>query len=214
MPGERFEGWQTVTTGTDLALAMRRYWWLVLLGLVIAFIAGFVLTPAPEFSTSFRATVLIPGDTEDPGSSERPELMVLDDLGPFTESWVFAETVAAEMGEGTTVEDVYGMIAGSRYSRIATVNVSGGDRNFVLQVAEAASAVFPGAVNSYLVAAGSSEATVQIIDPPLEPTRDHLNRWIRISAITLLGGTATAVTAILLTPEQGGRMRSTGGDHA
>lgn len=189
-----------MTTGHDIFAALRRFWWVILLCGVIAVVIGYVLTPEPQYEVDFRATVLIPGDTEDTGSSERPELMVLDDLGPFASSWAFAEMVATELGGEVTVEGVYGMVSGSRYSRIATVNVSGDDPAFVREVAEAAAAVFPDAVNRFLVAPGSDAATVQVIDPPREPSRDVTGRWLRIGAIGLLIVGGVAVLAILATP--------------
>lgn len=197
-----------MTTGQDVGYAVRRFWWAIGLGFITSLIVGYVLTPYPEFTTAFRATVLIPGDTEDTGSSERPELMILDDLGPFTESWAFAEYVAGAMHGDVETADVYGMLDGSRYSRIATVGVSGDDQDLVLKVAIAAAEVFPDAINDYLVGAESREAVVQIIDPPLEPAQDHFMRWIRIGAISLLGGATAAATVILLSPDHGHRLES------
>lgn len=191
-----------MTTGQDVGYAVRRFWWVIGLGFITGLIVGYVLTPYPEFTTAFRATVLIPGDTEDTGSSERPELMILDDLGPFTESWAFAEYVAGAMRGDVETVDVYGMLDGSRYSRIATVGVSGDDQDLVLEVAKAAAEVFPDAINDFLVGAESREAVVQIIDPPLEPTQDHFMRWIRIGAIALLGGATATATMILLSPDR------------
>jgi hypothetical protein len=189
-----------MATGQDLAGAMRRWWWLIALTLVAALAIGYLLTPAPTWTTSLRATVLIPGDTEDTGSAERPELMVLDDLGPFVGSWAFAEAVAKELGNGVETEHVFGMLDGSRYSRVATVTVSGNDRDEVLRVARAAAEVFPAQVNAYLVAPGADEATVQVIDPPREPDRDGTMRWVRIGAIGLLGAAAALIAIVILTP--------------
>lgn len=195
-----------MTTGQDVGYAVRRFWWVIGLGFITGLIVGYVLTPYPEFTTAFRATVLIPSDTEDTGSSERPELMILDDLGPFIESWAFAEYVAGAMYGDVGTADVYGMLDGSRYSRIATVGVSGEDQVLVLEIAQAAAKVFPEAINDFLVGAESREAVVQIIDPPLEPTQDHFMHWIRIGAISLLGGATAAATAIVLSPDR--RIRS------
>ena len=191
-----------VTFGQDIGYAFRRFWWLIVLGAVGALVIGYLLTPEQPLTTSFRATVLIPGDTEDTGSSERPELMVLDDLGPFVESWAFAEIVAGAMEGDAATEEVYGMLEGSRYSRIATVEVAGTDASFVLDVAKAAAEVFPQGVNDFLVAAGSPDASVQIIDPPREATTDATMRWIRIGAIGLLGAASASVLAVLLSPGQ------------
>jgi hypothetical protein len=191
-----------MTTSRDLGLALRRFWWLVLIALAISLAIGYALTPAPGYSTSFRATVLIPGDTEDTGSAERPELMVLDDLGPFVESWVFAEAVATQAGEDIMTEDVFGMLDGSRYSRVAMVNVSGSDTAQVARVASAAAEVFPEEVNAFLVAPGDPDATVQVIDPPREPQRDQTMRWVRVGAIGLLGAAAATALVVLVTPQR------------
>lgn len=190
-----------VTAGKDIRYALRRFWWLVVLGLVIGVVVGFVLIPDPGYATRFRATVLIPGDTEDTGSSERPELMVLDDLGPFIESWVFAEAVASELEGDVATEDVYGMLDGSRYSRIATVEVTGADQAFVEAVADAAADVFPAEVNAFLVAPGGPDATIQVIDPPRDATQDRAMRWLRIAAVSLLGTATAAGLAILISPD-------------
>jgi capsular polysaccharide biosynthesis protein len=194
------EGNIAAANGQDVVAVLRRWWWLVALALVAALAVGYLLSPAPAWSTSFRATVLIPGDTEDTGSAERPELMVLDDLGPFVESWAFAGAVTAEMGDDGSVDDVYGMIDGSRYSRVATVSVSGDDRDDVLAVANAAAEVFPDQVNAFLVAPGSGEATVQVIDPPREPVRNATMRWIRVVAIGLIGAAAAMVVIVVFSP--------------
>lgn len=191
-----------VTNGRDVVAAIRRWWWLILLALVLSVAIGWLLTPKPAWTTSFRATVLIPGDTEDTGSAERPELMVLDDLGPFVGSWAFAEAVADELD--TDPGEIDGMISGSRYSRVATVSVSGDDRDRVLEVARAASEVFPEQVNAFLVAPGSEAATVQVIDPPREATRDTMLRWVRVAAIGLLGATAATVVIVLFAPARRG----------
>ena len=187
-----------VANTRDLVVAIRRWWWLIGLALVASLAIGYLLTPAPAWTTAFRATVLIPGDTEDTGRAERPELMVLDDLGPFVGSWSFAEAVARELD--TDPGDVDGMISGSRYSRVATVTVSGDDRDRVMAVAQAASKVFPDQVNAFLVAPGAGAATVQVIDPPREPSRETTMRWTRIAAIGLLGAAAATVVIVLLAP--------------
>lgn len=189
-----------IVNGQDAVAAIRRWWWLIAVALVGSLIVGYLVTPEPAWTTSFRATVLIPGDTEDTGSAERPELMVLDDLGPFVGSWAFADAVAKEIGVDTG--DVDGMISGSRYSRVATVTVSGVDADEVSRVAEAAAEVFPAQVNAFLVAPGADEATVQVIDPPREPARDATARWVRIAAIGLIGAAAATVVIVLFTPSR------------
>lgn len=187
----------------DVPRALRRFWWLVVLGALTGAVVAFVVTPPPAWTAEFRATVLIPGDTEDTGSSERPELMVLDDLPPFIGSFAFAELVAEQAGE--PVEDLYGSISGSRYSRIATVQVTADDADNALARADAAAALFPAAVNANLVAPGDLDATVRTIDPPLEATRDVTGRWMRVAAAGFLGAALGLAAAVLLTPEGQGR---------
>ncbi len=170
--------------------ALRRWWW-VLLGLPLIVLLGeLTLGPAAPFTTELRATVLIPGDTEDTGSAERPELMVLDDLSPLIGSDVFAEAILEQMGTSGTapsmeLAEVKSSLTGSRYSRVVTVTVTNSDAADARAIAEAAVAVLPNAVNSYLVAPGSQPATVQIIDRPDEPAPATRARWLRISVSTM-----------------------------
>ena len=170
--------------------ALRRWWW-VLLGLPLIVLLGeLTFGPAAPFTTELRATVLIPGDTENTGSAERPELMVLDDLSPLIGSDVFAEAILEQMsanGAAPSMElaEVKSSLTGSRYSRVVTVTVTNSDAADARAIAEAAVAVLPNAVNSYLVAPGSQPATVQIIDRPDEPAPATRARWLRIAVSTM-----------------------------
>ena len=78
----------------DLLRALRRYWWIALLAPAIVLGILMIRNLTAPYQTSFRASVLLPGDTEIPGSSEQPELMILDDLGPVVASRAFAEMAA------------------------------------------------------------------------------------------------------------------------
>ena len=83
----------------QLMSIIRRRWWIVLLLPIVAVTATYLFQRNEPYQSTVRATVLIPGDTEDPGNSERPELMVLDDLPPFIRSHAFASDVHAAMGK-------------------------------------------------------------------------------------------------------------------
>lgn len=190
--------------------ALRRYWWIPLLALLLSLTVGWFLTPAPAYETSFRATVLIPGDTEDTGRAERPELMVLDDLGPFIASRAFAEQVSERADGAIDVETIDGMLRGSRYSRVATVVIAGDERDTVAAVSEAAADAFPEAVNAYLVAPGDTAATVRIIDPPGEPDRNTTGRLIRVGAIGLIGAAVATALVWLLAPARPARRDEVG----
>jgi hypothetical protein len=175
--------------------ALRRWWWIVLGLPLTVLLAAVTLTPAAPYTTELQATVLIPGDTEDTGSAERPELMVLDDLPILVGSDVFAEVTLERMtADGTAramdLQEVKDSLAGSRYSRVLTVTVTNADAADALAVAEAAAAVLPDAVNAYLVAPGTQAATVQVIDRPDDPAPAARDRWLRIGAMTFVAGFA------------------------
>lgn len=175
--------------------AVRRFWWLVALVPLVIFGALSVRNLTSDFESSFRTSVLLPGDTEIPGSAERPELMILDDMGPIVSSQAFAELVAAEMG--VRPADLVGKLSAERYSRIATITARSQSEAESLAIANAAASVFSQAVNQFMVAAGGQPATVQIIDRPSDPIRGPANKWT-VTAIATLIGFAIGVFACLV----------------
>jgi capsular polysaccharide biosynthesis protein len=173
----------------DLVLVLLKRWWLVAIVPAIVLPLLIVRARTQPYQTKFNAVVLIPGDTEIPGNSERPELMVLDDLPTLVSSRVFADAVAANLqGRGSTLAngDVEGALSGSRYSRVLTITVTRDDAAQAKAIAESAAEVLPAQVNQYLVADQSKPATVQIIDPPGNPVRSRPNQTLVIVAMTLL----------------------------
>ncbi len=175
--------------------AIRRFWWLIVLAPALILFALSVKNLTADYQASFQASVLLPGDTEIPGSAERPELMILDDLGPVVESRAFAEMVATQAG--LSVDDVLGTLSVERYSRIATVTARDADASRSLSIANAAAAVFPQAINDLMVSAESQPATVLIIDPPSEPIKGDENKWT-VTAIATLVGFAIGLFACLV----------------
>lgn len=183
--------------------ALRHWWWLVVALPVLALIGSLILTPKQPYTTTFRATVLIPGDTEDTGSAERPELMVLDDLPSLIGSQVYAGATLAQMkADGYTgalgVADVQGTLSGTRYSRVLTVTVSSHDPATVKSVAAAAANVLPGEVNTYLVADGTKPAKVQLIDAPGEPARGGTRRLLQIAVQTFVAFCVAIAIVVLV----------------
>ena len=164
----------------DFLRGIRRYWWIAFLTPAIVLGILSIRNLTADFQTSFSASVLLPGDTEMPGSSERPELMILDDIGPVVSSQAFAEMVAD--AASMPVEDVDGHLEASRYSRIVTVTARDGDEVTSRRIAEGAAQVLPDAVNTLMVAQGGQDATVNIIDPPGETTRGDADKW-RVTAL-------------------------------
>ncbi len=181
--------------GTPLELAielrdyvhlLRGFWWVPATLALVGLLAGWALVPAVPYESLFRAVVVMPGDTEDPGSSERPELMILDDLLSLVQSRVFAERTFEAIPAGDrgslTIAEVQATLDQTRYGRVSTVIVRGPDPNEVAAIVSAAAAVFPDAVNAYLVAPGAQLASVQTLDPPSAPQRSFAGRYLPIGA--------------------------------
>lgn len=148
-----------------------RRWWLVLGVPVLALVGTVLFSTQQPYVGTFRAPVLIAGDTEDPGDAERPELMVLDDLPTLIQSQRFAEMVHDELQASAPFARlsrgaIQTSLSASRYSRIVSVEATRGDRAEALAIAEAAAAVLPKAVNRYSVAKGEPPAQTSIIDDP------------------------------------------------
>jgi hypothetical protein len=166
---------------------VRRWWWILLALPLLGLVSGFVATRDQPYESSFRATVLIPGDTEIPGRSERPELMVMDDAPALVDSRAFAELVhtalPAQDGTSLTIDDVQNALSASRYSRILTVTSARDDAAEAEAIALAAAGILSDAINQYLVANPDVEpATVQVIDPPGAATKSAMDRVTRIAA--------------------------------
>lgn len=188
----------------QLMSVIRRRWWIVLLLPLVAVLATYFLQRQEPYQSSVRATVLIPGDTEDPGNSERPELMVLDDLPPFLRSYAFASQVYSALPNANlTIEQVQSTLDGSRYSRVLTVDVTNEDKTQVEEIAKAVESVLPVAINDYLVPEDGQQATVRIIDPPSVPTRDREGHWLQLLITAALGVLIGALIAIAVGSRDG-----------
>lgn len=189
-------------TVSDAGRFVRRWWWLLILLPLIGLAAGWVLTQNQPYHSSIRATVLIPWDPEVPGSSERPELMVLDDAPALVGSYAFAELVhaalPAELQSALSIDDVKDSLSGSRYSRVLTVTAARADAGEAEAIAAAAASVLPQAVNTFLVADGADQATVRIIDPATNATQDRMGRLTRIAAQAGAAFVLALVISILL----------------
>ena len=190
---------------SQLMSVIRRRWWIVLLLPVVAVMATYLFQRNEPFQSTVRATVLIPGDTEDTGNSERPELMVLDDLPPFVRSYAFASQVQGAMpGTDLSIEDVQSTLDGSRYSRVLTVYVTSEDVARVDEIAKATESVLPAAINDYLMPSDDSQqATVRIIDPPSAPTRDRDGHWLQLLITAALGVLIGSLIAIAVGSRDG-----------
>lgn len=188
----------------QLMSVIRRRWWIVLLLPIVAVSATYFFQRNEAYQSTVRATVLIPGDTEDPGSSERPELMVLDDLPPFIRSFAFASDVQASLGDSNlTVDQVKSSLDASRYSRVLTVYITSEDEAEVEEIGAAVESALPDSINSYLMPDDGVLATVRIIDPPTEPSRDRDGHWLQLLVTAALGVLIGALIAIAIGSRDG-----------
>ena len=148
--------------------------------------------------------MLIPGDTEVPGSAERPELMVLDDAPILVRSRSFAEAVAANLppeADGLDADAVAAALSAERYSRVLTIEARHEGRREALAIAAGAAAALPSAIDHALVAPGGPRATVRIIDPPRRAVRADANRTLVVTTLTLVAlaaGVGLAALAVAL----------------
>lgn len=183
----------------ELIATLRRRWWLVLLVPIV--VAGIVIwySQSRPYQVTLRATVLIPGDTEVPGNSERPELMVMDDVPALVDSRAFAEGVHAAMPEtALSVEDVQAALDATRYSRVVTVSVTRESEAEATEIAAAVEQTLPDLINRYLIPAGGAPATVNVIDPPSEASRSRPDDRVRFVVLLMVaaalgGGLAVVV---------------------
>jgi capsular polysaccharide biosynthesis protein len=183
---------------SDILAAMIRRWWIVLLVPAIA-LAGLIYRDRTlPYQAALRASVVIPGDTEIPGSAEKPELMVMDDAPGLVTSRAFAEAVAAKIGAGVTADQVQADLSSSRYSRLLSITATDDDSDKAKTIATAAGDVLPAMINQYLVADPTKPATVQIIDPVSAPTRSRANAKLLIAAETCVALVAGAFLAVVI----------------
>lgn len=183
----------------SLLKVLGRSWWLITGFAVLSAAGAWFFLPDAPYQVTVEASVILAGDVEQPGRAERPELMVLDDLLPLVEAPVFAELVhrslALPWAEEMSVGDVRETLAGSRYSRILSVTVSGPSAQRVEAIGAAVTLAIPEAVTTYLIAPGDAKPAIRVIDPGAEAEQQSLRRWLSIGVIVLFVGFAV-VSAI------------------
>jgi capsular polysaccharide biosynthesis protein len=122
--------------------------------------------------------------------------MILDDLQSVLTSRSFAETVAAQAR--LPVDDIEGAFDSSRLGRVATIRISNTDPERAESIAQAAAAIFPQAINQFMVAEGAAEATVIVIDPPGNPRRGDPDQWTITAIATVVGLVIGCMAALAL----------------
>lgn len=188
----------------DLLLALRalrRYWWLVVAIPAVALLAQVAQIRTAPFQAQFRAVVVLPGDTDDPGRSERPELMIMDDVPRLVGSALFAERVRAQLEIGGVVVEsgrIAGSLSATRYARTVTVVARDDEEEVAVAVASAAEAAFAGAVNEALVAGLGQTATITIIDPVDGARRGEPDQWRVAIIVTAAMGFVGMLAALVV----------------
>ena len=147
-----------------------RRWWLVVGVPAIVLGVSLLLQSQSPWVATFRVSVIIPGDTSDPGSAERPELQVLDDVPQLVTSPTFANGVAAELAEvdpsvNLMPDQIQAALSADYYGRIVTVRSSRPDERGALALAEATRLVLTDQINFFLIPEGGQPATVRLIQP-------------------------------------------------
>jgi len=174
--------------------ALRRWWWLALgIPAVVLAITIMVLPPAP-WQTQFGAFIVYPGNPEKSNSAKRWNSVVLDDLAALMRSDAVAERVQAQLPaslqDSLTAGEIGDMLSSSRYSREATVKITGDSPEEVRAVAEGVEAVLPDAVNSILRPPDEEAAEIEVVNRIEEPVRLTTPWLLKLGAVTAAGGAA------------------------
>ncbi len=185
-----------------LTVLLRR-WWLVV-GLPIIVLLGTLIASSNQpYVATIQADILLPGDTEDPGDAERPELMILDDAPIVVTSSAFVALVQAQLDSpiagGPTLSDdeIKGSLSATRYSRILEITVERDDQAEALAIGQAVASVLPNAINNLMVADGAPSATVNLLETPERALRDAESRRLLLVVQTLVALAAGAGLAAL-----------------
>jgi capsular polysaccharide biosynthesis protein/Mrp family chromosome partitioning ATPase len=153
-----------------------RRWWLVLGMPALVLGISLVLLSTSPFVASMRASVLIPGDTQETGNAERPELMVLDDVTQLVNTYGFANAISAQLQQASpqyalSAEQIQSSLSADFYSRIVTIRATRNDEQEALALLDAVRLSFETQINYFLIGSGGQQATVRIVEPPTA-TRD------------------------------------------
>lgn len=173
-------------------IVMFRRWWLVAGVPIIVLLGTLAVSSSQPYVATIRAEVLLPGDTEITGDSERPELMILDDAPIVTTSSAFVDLVHAQLdtpitgGTTLTEDEIQESLSATRYSRILEIEVSRDDPDSALAIGQAVANVLPDAINNLMVAPGTTPATVNLLERPERALQDAQSRRLLLVVQTLV----------------------------
>lgn len=178
-----------------LIAIVRRRWWLVLLPPLLVLAGGLLLAGRAPYVATARATVLLPGDIDNPGNASQPLPLAMDDVTGLVRSQAFAALVAGRLaaaGRGKIGAAVHACLDASYFSRTVIVTCSSRDRARAIVIGQAAADALPAAINQYLIPAGGQPATVRVIDRPTDAGRD-LGRRLLVLAVQVLAALAAGI---------------------
>lgn len=171
---------------------MLRRWWLVAGLPVIVLLGTLIASSSQPYVATVKAEILLPGDTEDTGDAERPELMIMDDAPVVMTSQRFVALVQAQLdspiGSGPSLSDdeIKDSLSATRYSRVLEIRVERDDQDEALAIGQAVASVLPDAVNNLMVADGAAKATVNILENPEQALQDAESRRLLLVVQTLV----------------------------
>lgn len=181
--------------------ALLRWWWLLVLVPLIAFVlAFFVLFPEAPWQTTWKTVITFEGNPAKASSFEYVDFIVLDDMEHLLQSDVIGDQVYLHLPDDITSrysrEDIGQMYSSYRHARFVQIWVTGDEPEVVDAVAQATEAVLPEAVNEYLIPPDNPDfpGMVETVDRLGEPVQLAMERWQKVAAVTGVG----VITALCL----------------
>ena len=193
----------------DYARVLIRYWWLIVLLVVVVGVGSFVFRsqPAPQYSASVRFTIGVdaPAPKDVTGydpilTSYQASEYIRDDFVEIIQSDVFADDVNAILKKSgvnnVTVSKGNLSAAVEKQRRLMSLSVTWGDATQAQQIADSAVKNLTDNNAKYFAQLGATGASIAVIDHPVvspvgRSLRDQMDIPIRV-VIALLAGVALA----------------------
>lgn len=184
----------------DWLRGLKRWWWIVVIFPGIALVLSWILSPAPQYTTSWQVNVVF----DEPSLSSAPtyfDFVFLDDLDQLVKSGALGDVMYLKLPETLRAElsrDEFGeMVHSDRRAREVEITISGSDSEAVKIVASTIDANLEDVMNQYLVPADYAKGpgVINTLNPTTEPTLDSRTRLKNVGAITL----ATAIVSVAAT---------------
>jgi len=193
----------------DYARVLFRYWWLIVLLVVVVGVGSFVFRsqPASQYSASVRFTIGVdaPAPKDVTGydpilTSYQASEYIRDDFVEIIQSDVFADDVNAILKKSgvnnVTVSKGNLSAAVEKQRRLMSLSVTWGDATQAQQIADSAVKNLTDNNAKYFAQLGATGASIAVIDHPVvspvgRSLRDQMDIPIRV-VIALLAGVALA----------------------